>query len=65
MEAALLDRLADHAGLLQEVRLDVGAGDVPARVEVDANELALGRGERGKKEVKIRAFINEIRVVIL
>jgi hypothetical protein len=41
MECALVLRLTDRPRLLEQIRLDVGAGDVAGSVEVDANELAL------------------------
>lgn len=41
MECALVLGLADRSGLLQQVGLDVGTGNVTAGIEVDANELAL------------------------
>ena len=38
---ALLFQLEGHARLLEQVLLDVGARDLPARPEVDADELTL------------------------
>jgi hypothetical protein len=41
VECALFFGLADRARLLQQVGLDVGAGDEARLVEVDAYEFAL------------------------
>ena len=44
---ALQRALRDDARLLQQVSLDVGAGQLAQRAEVDADELAL-RADRGR-----------------
>jgi hypothetical protein len=41
MECALILSLADSPRLLQQVSFDVGTGNVPGSVEVDANEFTL------------------------
>ena len=41
VKGAFLGRLPEHSALLEQVELDVGAGDATGHVKVDADELAL------------------------
>ncbi len=43
MEGSLVLGLSDRTGLLKEVRLDVGSGNVARSVEIDSDEFTLSK----------------------
>ena len=58
MEGSLVLGLADGARLLQQVRLDVGAGDVARGVKVDADEFALVAASSSKEKEHKQKHVN-------
>lgn len=41
VEGAFVGRLSTDARLLEQIRLDIGTGNIAGHVEVDTNEFAL------------------------
>ena len=54
MERALILGLADGARLLQQVRFNVGAGNVARSIEVNTNKFALQKPKKAPKRFIIK-----------